>query len=305
MIKRIEVEPQEVLDEELLRSVLTSEALRRMRIPPDTWRAEWVKRLGKRATPNLYQRLYELEEQIERFGICDAINQFLPRLQQTTVVENQHHVPETGPALIVTNHPGGGDFSHLMGALPRNDPRIVAGTSMLNMLPNGRQFFIYSTEAVKRPMGETTRLLVEQLKLGHCVIIFARGTIEPDPKWQAGARMTVEKWRRSFVRIANEVPSAAVIPTVISGALSRKALDHWAVRYYRNQLLRARGAAIIQTASQFIGAGKWPVETKVTFGRPILDHTDLFKKVTDEVNQILTLVRHHDWPLTPKVGGWV
>lgn len=286
--------------------VVTHEALARMKLPIDSWRASALRRFGDAMMPRFGGWLSDLDKQIGLEGIRAAAHTSLTRMGQTTIVSNAVSVPKEGPVLILANHPGAYDVAHLLAATPRDDSRVIAGTDAFDLLPHGKHHFLYTSNAKrKRKLGETTQMIIDALRKGECIMMFPRGAIEPDPRWLPGARQTLQHWRRSMERIAESVPDLTTVPASLSGSLSRKALEHWSVRFYGNQMLRARGAAILQTGSSLARPDQWRTDVSVQFGTALSGADELFGRVSAEMNRLYTLARDPEWPITSRANGWL
>lgn len=297
---------QQQIDIQEVFQVTTREAIQRMKLPIDSWRATALRRFGEASFPRFSKWLVDVDREIGQAGISKAAQRSLSHMGQTTTVINAAALPQSGPLLILANHPGAVDFVHLFAASPRDDVQVVAGTDAMEMLPNGKQHFLYTSRtSQRRRRGETTQAIVDRLREGGCVLMFPRGVIEPDPRWMPGARQTLMQWRRSMERIAASVPDLTTVPTAISGALSLRALSHWSVRFNGNQMLRSRGAAILQTGSSLINPSKWRTDVTVHFGQPQIQAEQLYDRVSAEMNRLYTLVRDPVWPITDRVQGWL
>lgn len=139
-------------------------------------------------------------------------------------------VPQTGPVVIVSNHPGLFDALTLFAAIKRvdgNDLAILAARRPLfDALPNLRRQLL----AVDTSMATATSLrqALRHLRAGGALLHFPAGQIEPDPRVTPAGEPLLAPWKPGLDPIlmaaARVRPDLRVIPAVISGVISRRAL---------------------------------------------------------------------------------
>lgn len=190
------------------------------------------------------------------------------RLSRSLSVFGAGHIPETGPLLVVSNHPGLADSLSLFAATPRDDLRVVAAErEFLRALPNTSRYLIsLKTGPGGQPASlGSLRRAGRHLRDGGTLLTFPRGGIEPDPASMTGAQASLEGWRHSlelFVRLA---PDVTVVPAIVSGVISPTALANPVCKLRSLPEDRRWLAACLQMLVPALRN----VHTTVRFGRPI------------------------------------
>src|SRR3972149_2508312 len=136
-------------------------------------------------------------------------------------------VPNSGPLLVTSNHPGGMDCLALAAGLGRSDLKIVAsGMPFLRNLPEvARHLILLSRGGAPARMGGL-RQSIRHLERGGALLIFPRGRVEPDPAFFTEAEISMEKWSPSVRILLESVPRLKWMVAVVSGGVSNKALEH-------------------------------------------------------------------------------
>jgi putative hemolysin len=166
-------------------------------------------------------------------------------------VSGSDHVPATGPAVVLANHPGMTDTVALIASLAsRPDLRVIAADRpFLRALPNVARHLILVPE---RDVGrmEVVRAAVTHLKQGGALLTFPAGEIEPDPATfgRHKAVDSVLRWSDSFVLFARRVPRTRFIPAIVSNVISPQAQRNVLTLLRRSSHDKQRLAAALQVA---------------------------------------------------------
>ena len=167
--------------------------------------------------------------------------------------------------LLVSNHPGLADAVALFAATPREDLRVIAAERpFLEALPNTSRYLLTVTEDSGGGSG-IVRAAARHLRGGGAVLTFPGGMIEPDPAVLPGAVESLGRWSSSADLFARLAPDLAVVPVVVSGVISARALRIPLTRLRRRRRDREWLAATLQ---MLIPALR-DVNVRVEFGRPI------------------------------------
>ena len=189
----------------------------------------------------------------------------LQRLCRSARVEGRENVPPGGPLLLVSNHPGLADAVALFAATPRKDLRVIAADRpFLDCLPNTSRHLL----TVAEPAGRSgvVRAAARHLRDGGAMLTFPGGRIEPDPAvLPAGAVEALRRWSSSAALFARLAPGLAVVPVVVSGVISPRALRVPLTRLRRRRRDREWLAATLQMLTPALR----DVDARVEFGRPI------------------------------------
>jgi len=154
--------------------------------------------------------------------------------------------PNTGPLLVVANHPGLLDAAALMTTLNRSDLKVIAiARPLLRALPHTRATIIPVGTTVQHRMN-AVRHAMRHLQQGGAILTFPAGRIEPDPAHDLTAIASLTAWSASldlFGRIAIGLP---VVTAIVSHVQAPAALHHPLTRLRRNPAGRQWLAAILQ-----------------------------------------------------------
>lgn len=189
----------------------------------------------------------------------------LEQMARSTRVEGRENVPDEGPLLLVSNHPGLADAVALFAAGPREDLRVVAAERpFLECLPNTSRRLITVTEDPASRLG-VVRAASRHLRRGGAVLTFPGGRIEPDPAVLPGAIEALEEWSQSVDLFARLTPGLTIVPVVVSGVISPAALRNPLIHLRR----RRRDQEWLAATIQMLVPALRNVSVRVEFGRPI------------------------------------
>lgn len=232
--------------------------------------------------------MVEFDDRVGAHGLAAGSAWLLQRMTGGLCVAGQGHVPASGPAFILSNHPGMADTLALFASLAaRPDLRVIAlDRPFLQALPNVSRQMIYV------PANEAERLSVvragvKHLKQGGALLTFPAGEIEPDPA-AFGARAavaTLARWAESIELFARLAPHTQLIPTIVSCVVSPAALHHPLTRLRATQRDKEKMAAALQVM--------WPgyqrTAARVAFGPPIVARppTPVMPEVTAQARRLI------------------
>src|SRR4028119_1624128 len=145
----------------------------------------------------LAEQVATYDEIVGEAGLPAGGSWALERMARGVVVEGAEGVPDEGPLLVVSNHPGLADAVALLAAMPPGDLRVIAdeppfpaarphpprARSPVSDGPNGRP--------------RAVRVAARHLRSGGAVITFPGGRIEPDPAVLPGASAALDDWSGS------------------------------------------------------------------------------------------------------------
>ena len=232
----------------------------------------------------LSRQVLIFDEIVGEAGLASGGAWALRRLCRSARVEGRDNVPHGGPLLLVSNHPGLADAVALFAATPREDLRVIAADRpFLDCLPNTSRHLLTVAEA---PAGRSgvVRAAARHLRGGGAVLTFPGGRIEPDPAVLPGAVEALGRWSSSADLFARLAPGLAVVPVVVSGVISPKALRVPLTRLRRRRRDREWLAATLQMLTPALRE----VDVKVEFGRPIYaeETGDIGKAVLEETSRL-------------------
>ncbi len=209
----------------------------------------------------------------------------LKRLCRSARIEGRENVPRGGPLLLVSNHPGLADAVALFAATPREDLRVIAADRpFLDCLPNTSRHLLTVAEGQAGRSG-VVRAAARQLRGGGAVLTFPGGRIEPDPAVLPGAVEALGTWSSSADLFARLAPGLAVVPVVVSGVISARALRVPLTRVRRGKRDREWLAATLQMLTPALR----DVDARVEFGHPIYNGAEggIGEAVIEEARRLM------------------
>src|SRR5215203_1280600 len=122
------------------------------------------------------------DDLVGQLGLSDASCRFLQRHYIHDLrVHGRGHLPNDGPVLFLSNHPGMADTVSLFAAINRPDLRIIAiHRPFLASLPNITKQLSYISEDSSERI-RAVRQISTHLRAGGAALTFPAGKIEPDP----------------------------------------------------------------------------------------------------------------------------
>ena len=218
-------------------------------------------------------QVLDYDNAVADYGLQAGSKIFLQSLLKDLVIEGQENIPNSGPVLFLSNHPGMTDTVSLFASIPRPDLRIVAAERpFLRMLPATDPLLIYVNDDSSQ-RSEVLRRVGAHLRANGAVLTFPGGKIEPDPAVLPGAVEALELWSSSIGVFARLMPTGCIIPVIVSGVLAPKATHHPLTRIRRLTKDRERLGATIQILASVVFPRLWPdlwnVRVHVRFAAPI------------------------------------
>ena len=213
----------------------------------------------------LAEQVATYDEIVGEAGLPAGGSWALERMARGVVVEGAEGVPDEGPLLVVSNHPGLADAVALFAAMPRGDLRVIAAERpFLAAIPNTSRALIPVSED---PNGRSraVRVAARHLRSGGAVITFPGGRIEPDPAVLPGASEALDDWSGSVDLFARLVPGLTVVPAVVSGVISPSALRNPLALVRRDP----RDRRWLSATLQMLVPALRDVTTRVGFGPPL------------------------------------
>jgi hypothetical protein len=241
---------------------------------------------------------WRFEADTQAHGLVEAARRALPRFAASWEVRGADLLPQAGPLLVVSNHPGTIDAMVITAGLPRSDLKMVArDMRCLRILPTVDAHMIYATTDTHVRMV-VLRGVVRQLQQGGAVLLFPTGKLDPDPAVLPGASQALDEWSSSLDLILRRVPEAQVAPAIVSGILSSRLFN---LPWLRNSAIpreRQVRLELLQITLQSLLPRQFAVRPAVVFGAPMsameLLHTSATQSPRDALVQYAqTLLREH------------
>lgn len=259
----------------------------------------WIRHLLEPlAWPSVY-RFGEIasrfDEIVARSGLREAMRQVVSYFASEIHQTGSENVPEYGPLLVVSNHPGTCDSLVIAASLPRNDLKIIAaGFPLLRTLPNTSQHLIFTDHpAAPSSNFSVVRTAIRHLQSGGSVLIFPSGRVDPDPAALPGAVKALRTWSPSIEMFLRKVPHIKVQFTAVSGVLVPAFLRHPLINLLSGSRSPQAIAGAIQTITQLLFTGWVRLKPAISFGVPkTIDdlkrsNETLYQSMITEAGQLL------------------
>ncbi len=207
------------------------------------------------------------DEIVGQWGFCEAARRILPEFVLGYESKGADQIPQVGPLLVASNHPGAYDALAIGASLGRSDLKLVlSGVPFTRALPCASHVFIYATPNPQERMA-VIRSCIRHLQSGGSVLIFPSGVVDPDPALFSGAEQALTRWSRSIEIMLKKVPQACLVPTIVCGVLDPSSFKNPLTRLKKGWEQR-KLAEVIQLVRQMFFDVKYDLVPRVRFGRP-------------------------------------
>ncbi len=208
------------------------------------------------------------ENRVVQDGFQTASAWFISHFVDRVKTLGEESLPSNGPLVVASNHPGAYDSLVITSRLPRDDVKIISSDiPFVKKLPDTSEHMIYSTPDAHTRMG-AARKAIRHLKAGGALLVFARGTMDPDPAFMPGSEEELSRWTSSLGLFVRDVPQTKVAISLISGVLSPKFLNHPATFFRRGRVNKQRLSEFFQVMYQLLTPGRLMVSPSLSFGMP-------------------------------------
>jgi len=226
---------------------------------------------------NITDRLANLgasfDQIIKEMGLPAASAWALTHFCSNLQVHGSEFIPDQGPLLVVSNHPGTYDALALFSILEGHNIRSVSTViPFLNLLPNARYHFLFTPRHDVRERMLVFRNAIKHLQSGGTVVYFGSGHRDPDPAVYPGAGRSIDNWLNVFDTFFKYVKDLKLLLTIISGVVSAKWAKHPITWFRRKQIDKQRLAEFGQVITQLRKPGKLMMTPRVSFGKPFSEN---------------------------------
>ena len=210
----------------------------------------------------------KFDNNITQFGLRQALSEFAAPFIQNVEIDGSQYIPQDGPLLIVSNHPGAIDSIAIGASLPRDDLNIMATRfPLLQRLPSASQRFIFIDPHA--PVNLTgVRATISHLRSGGAVLIFPSGRVEPDPAILPYAQAALQNWSPSIELFLRKVPETQVMVTIVSGVLSPIFLHNPLIHLWRGVRDPLAIAEVTQVVTQMLLKKHFRMKPRISFDIP-------------------------------------
>jgi hypothetical protein len=205
---------------------IIGEILGAIRWPDTKVRRALITALVSLPTKRFAEVMADFDRVINESGVRYACVHLLNKLVLSITSVGVEEIPEKGPVIIASNHPGTYDSLSILSQIPREDAKIIVGSNpfFYDML-NGKEFLIFSPRE-RNKRFEVIRQAIQHLQNGGLLLIFPYGHISPDPMILEGADECIQGWSRSLGIFLRKVPGTKLILTITSGVITHEFTRH-------------------------------------------------------------------------------
>ena len=234
-------------------------------------RSRGLRRLAGIPAARFVQFIDHFDQLIWKEGLPAASRWIAARFLRSVRVCGLRHLPEQGPLLVASNHPGALDSVSMLGAFPRDDTRIfVSGSAFFKTIPASRDHCIFVEDPANvDDRRRAIRLGIEHLQQGGSLLIFPTGLVDPEPAFSPGSLETMQRWSPSLEIMLRKVPQTQLVLTVASDVLLQKYANHLLTRLQPPGWQRQRVAEYLQVIQLLLSRRILPLDTLVSFSPPV------------------------------------
>jgi 1-acyl-sn-glycerol-3-phosphate acyltransferase len=240
-------------------------------------------------------------DQLDRHGLSSASTELCARYNGRVEAEGLENIPQSGPFLLVSNHPGMFDALAIFATIPRADIRALARPQPLLGLMSSLTSNLLMLPDEGPGRAGSLRQVLQSLRADGALLVFPAGHLEPEPmligrhslspvgtdpltQWSSGVGTLVK------LAVRQDVP-LRVVPMSSSGVLSTSTWRWFSPILNLRKTLRGREdlTAVLQVAYPQLG----PTTIRLRYGAP-LDAAALASDDADAdtiTGRIKTLVR--------------
>lgn len=221
------------------------------------------------STRRLSRLLVRLDDEAAKYGLAAAAGNLLSNLIHEFRVDCLEAIPQQGPLLVASNHPGAYDLLILAASLDREDLKIISSDiAIFHQLPSIDPHFIPISADPHRRMA-AFRAGLRHLLDGKALLVFPRGDVEIDPALSAEALRGIAHWSASLELYLRKAPKTQLVVATVSGVHSPRWFRHPVIRLWKRTEQRQKVAQIFQVAEQLILSRKAPLTPRVCFSAPL------------------------------------
>ena len=252
------------LSESLVNELVTAVGLRPTRF--NHW-LFW--RLFRRITDQMAVLGASSDEITRSEGFPAACQWLLTHFCADVQVQGAENIPDRGPLLVLSNHPGTYDAVVIFSMLQRHEIRSVSSEiPFLKLLPNVHKHFLFTPR--KDTIGRMLilRKSIQHLQGGGTLNFFGSGHRDPDPVIYPGGGKIFDNWLDVFDVLFDQVKGLKVLPTIVSGVVSPEWAKHPITWLRKKQIDKQRLAEFGQVITQLRKPGKLMMSPRIFIGKP-------------------------------------
>ena len=204
-----------------------------------------------------------------QYGFSRAMGIALEDFASDVRVRGAGAIPNAGPLLVLSNHPGTYDSLVIASQLGRDDLNFISGDiPFLRALPRAHEHFYCISE-----QGNGRMLAVRQglrhLHNNGALMIFGLGHIEPDPAVYDDASSLIDHWSSSVDLFLNAVPGTCLLLSIVSNVVAPKWRNSILYHLRKAPLDRRRLVEFGQVIHQMLFPRHLRTVPAITFAPPV------------------------------------
>lgn len=265
--------PEDTRIKELARELL-DELFLALGFTPEGWMSRVFSPLFKKAMVNFSRIATQFEAILSEEGFQTAASWFISNFVARVEALGMDNIPQKGPLIIASNHPGAYDSLVIAAHIPRDDIRIISShIPFLKKFPQTEQYLIFSDQDAYTRM-RVVRESIRHLKEGGALLVFARGSIDPDPAYMPEAWQELDLWSPSLGMFLKRVPHTRLSISLVSKILAPGFIKHPFTLFRKERIDKQRISEFFQVMQQVLKPGRVMVSPHLTFS-PSLTLDDL------------------------------
>jgi len=207
--------------------------------------------------------------EVRSTGISGGARQILPDFSLTVSARGVELIPQDGPLLVVSNHPGALDSLAILSRIPRKDLKVfLSDVPFTRAFSAARQYFIFVPPERAGRLA-ALRGSIDHLRSGGALLIFPHGDVEPDPEVSPGAAESIQGWSRSIEIMLRRVPESWLQAAIVSGVLAQKSVRSPFVKIRKDPARRQKLAEVLQLSRQMAFPRSVRTHVHVSFAKPV------------------------------------
>jgi hypothetical protein len=247
---------------------LVDEIVAAVGLPKTSLSHSVFRRLCQRVTDRLAELGASFDQITKDEGLAAASAWALTHFCKAPQVHGAERVPDQGPLLVASNHPGAYDSLVLFANLKGHKVRCVASEiPFLKLLPNARECFLFAPRDDARERMVVLRRAIQHLQDGGTLVYFGSGHRDPDPAVYSGGERAYDHWLDVFDTFFKYVKDLKVMPTVVSGVVSADWVKHPVTWLRKRQIDKQRLAEFGQVITQLLNPGQIVMKPRLSIGK--------------------------------------
>jgi hypothetical protein len=211
----------------------------------------------------------EFYARVNDLGIRQAARTTLQKLNHAMTARGTEKIPDHGPLLLVSNHPGGLDSLGILSCIPRNDLKaLVTDVKFMHLLDYYQRYLLFVDFKATGGML-ALREAIQHLQSGGALLLFAHGEVEPEPECFPGAGDEIDRWSPSIEIMLRKVPGTLLQIVSVSGAVQARYLHSPVTLLRRQPARRQKLAEFLQVINSLLFPHSSSTRLHLTVGEVI------------------------------------